>query len=137
MKALRLNKAMTVRPLNTLTTETGGRHHEEDHQNPEIQAQGHGLNRNPDRDTRRIWSPRRNSRRAVQSAGPDRRGIRRMIGNFEHAKWIGDLTSGAVAAATLFAYLPQIAAGLSILWTLYRFGDSFYEKWQARKRDKG
>ena len=34
---------------------------------------------------------------------------------------IGDLAAGITAAASLLSWLPEIAAGLSILWYLFRF----------------
>lgn len=51
-----------------------------------------------------------------------------MIDHTEAAKVAGDVASWGLIVGTLFQYLPQIAAGLSILWTLYRFGESIYDR---------
>jgi hypothetical protein len=47
----------------------------------------------------------------------------------EHTKFVIDLSSLVVAWGAVLSYLPDVAAALSIIWTLMRF----YE-WLRRKR---
>jgi hypothetical protein len=46
-----------------------------------------------------------------------------MLDHFSEAKNLGDALSFGLAVATLSQILPQIAALLSITWTLIRIGD--------------
>lgn len=57
-----------------------------------------------------------------------------MFSHFDHIKVAGDFASAFIVLGTLAQYLPQIAAGLSICWTLYRFGDSLYGKWKRSQK---
>ena len=42
---------------------------------------------------------------------------------------IGDLAALAVACGSLFEFLPAVAAGLSILWYLFRFAAWVGKRW--------
>lgn len=44
-----------------------------------------------------------------------------MVQHFDDAKNVGDIVSGALALGTLAQILPQVAAVLSIAWTVLRF----------------
>lgn len=47
-----------------------------------------------------------------------------------------DVASLGVALGTLFNHLPQIAALLSIIWTVLRFSDWLRHKWVMRRRKR-
>ena len=48
-----------------------------------------------------------------------------------------DIASFGVILGTLFNHLPQIAAGLSIIWTLMRLGNEFATWRERRRRRRG
>lgn len=51
-----------------------------------------------------------------------------MLDHAEDAKTIGDVLSAGLALGTVAQYLPQIAAILSICWTIIRIGEWAYHK---------
>lgn len=58
-----------------------------------------------------------------------------MIHHLEDARNIGDILSGLLAVGTLAQLLPQIAAVLSIGWTLIRIAEWIRSKMRKRRID--
>ncbi|MBV2150202.1 hypothetical protein KRZ98_18360 [Sphingobium sp. AS12] len=58
-----------------------------------------------------------------------------MLHHTEEAKSVGDIVSVGLAFGTLSQILPQIAAVLSITWTLIRVGEWLVSKIKKRRSD--
>lgn len=51
-----------------------------------------------------------------------------MLDHAENAKTIGDVLSAGLALGTVAQFLPQVAAVLSIAWTVIRISEWVYHK---------
>lgn len=58
-----------------------------------------------------------------------------MLHHTEEAKSVGDIVSVGLAFGTLSQILPQIAAVLSITWTVIRIGEWAYHKLRNAQKE--
>lgn len=53
--------------------------------------------------------------------------------NFEQVKTVGDIASAGIVVGTLTTWLPPIAAGLTIIWTVIRiYETNTVQRWLGR-----
>lgn len=58
-----------------------------------------------------------------------------MLDHAEGAKTIGDVLSAGLALGTIAQFLPQIAAILSITWTVIRISEWAYHKLNGTQKE--